>query len=52
MLEIKRILDDALHNHQIPCSDIAVSVDGKIVYRYMNGTSDAGKQVSETSAST
>ena len=45
MLEIKRILDDALHNHQIPCSDIAVSVDGKIVYRYMNGTSDDGKQV-------
>lgn len=40
MLEVKRILDDALKNHQIPCSDIAVSVDGKMVYRYMNGTRD------------
>lgn len=45
MLEIKKILDDALNNHQIPCSDIAVSVDGKMVYRYMNGTSDDEKTV-------
>ena len=46
MLEIKKTLDDALNNHQIPCSDIVVSVGGKIVYRYMNGTSDEQKKVS------
>jgi len=35
---IKTILDNALIEKNIPCSDIAISVDGKIVYRYMNGT--------------
>lgn len=45
MQELKKIIDDALKNHQIPCSDIAVSVDGQIIYRYMNGTSDDQKNV-------
>lgn len=40
---VKTILDHALTEQNIPCSDIAVSVDGKIVYRYMNGTRDSQK---------
>ena len=48
MQELKKILDDALRNHQIPCSDIAVSVDGKTVYRYMNGTNDDGQKIPVT----
>lgn len=43
---IKNILDNALVNHHVPCSDIAVSVNNKIIYRYMNGTSDDKKKKS------
>ena len=37
---IRDVLDDALKNHSTPCSDVIISLDNKIVYRYMNGTKD------------
>lgn len=46
MNEIKRLLDDALVNHGVPCSDIAISVNNQLVCRYMNGTSDEKKSIS------
>ncbi len=41
---IKNILDFAHTHYNIPCSDIAISIDGHIVYRYMNGTKDEKKK--------
>lgn len=43
--KVKGLLDDALANHSLPCSDIAISVDNEIVFRYSNGTGDDDKQV-------
>lgn len=41
--KIKTILDEALIKYQVPCSDIIISKDKEIVYRYMNGSSDQEK---------
>ena len=38
--EVKRLMDESVAQHGVPCSDIAIVYKGKIVYRYMNGTSD------------
>ena len=41
--EVKRLMDEAVAEHNVPCSDIAISYNGKIVYRYGNGTRDDKK---------
>ena len=43
--EVKRLMDDSVANHEIPCSDIIVTYKGETVYRYMNGTRDDEKKV-------
>lgn len=43
--KIKALLDEALTKYRIPCSDIIISKDNRIVYRYMNGTSDPDQKV-------
>ena len=43
--EVKRLMDESVAQHGVPCSDIAIVYKGKIVYRYMNGTSDDEKKV-------
>jgi len=43
--KVKDLLDEALAEHRVPCSDVAILHNGEIVYRYMNGTSDDEKKV-------
>lgn len=43
--KVKFLMDRAVAEHEVPCSDIAIAHHGEIVYRYMNGTSDDEKQV-------
>lgn len=43
--EVKRLMDEAVAEHDVPCSDIAISYNGELVYRYMNGASDDLKSV-------
>ena len=43
--EVKRLMDDSVENHGVPCSDIVITHKGKQVFRYMNGTSDDEKKV-------
>lgn len=42
--EVRRMMDEAVAEHGVPCSDIAVMYQGELVYRYMNGTSDDEKK--------
>ena len=41
--KVQKLLDDALNKYQVPCSDISVTFQGKVVYRYQNGTRDDQK---------
>lgn len=41
--EVKILMDQAVAEHDVPGSDIAVTYNGEIVYRYMNGTIDDEK---------
>lgn len=43
--EIKRIMDESVALHGVPCSDIAIVYNGELVYRYWNGTVDDEKKV-------
>lgn len=43
--EVKRLMDDSVAHHQVPCSDIIVTYQGETVYRYWNGTRDDAKTV-------
>ena len=43
--EVKRMMDEAVAQHGVPCSDIAIVYKGEVVYRYMNGTVDEEKNV-------
>ncbi len=43
--EVKRLMDEAVAEHSVPCSDIAIVYKGEVVFRYMNGTSDDEKNV-------
>ena len=42
---VKKLMDQAVADHQVPGSDVAVSYKGEIVYRYMNGTNDEAKSI-------
>ena len=43
--EVKRLMDESVAEHSVPCSDIAIVKNGETVYRYMNGTRDDEKKV-------
>ena len=43
--KIKRFMDEAVAEHEVPCSDIMIVYKGEVVYRYMNGTIDDEKKV-------
>lgn len=43
--KVKELLDDALEQHQVPCSDVIITKDGKTVYRYRNGYRDTEKKI-------
>lgn len=43
--KVKILMDRAVAEHQVPGSDVAISYNGEIVYRYMNGTNDEAKSV-------
>lgn len=43
--EVKRLMDESVAEHSVPCSDTAIVYNGEMVYRYMNGTSDSEKKV-------
>lgn len=40
---VQNLMDEAVREHQVPGSDIAVTHNGKMVYRYQNGTRDDEK---------
>lgn len=42
--EVKRLMDEAVAEHEVPGSDIAISYRGEIVYRYRNGMRDDWKK--------
>jgi len=42
---INFFIDQAIAEHEVPCSDIVILYKGKVVYRYMNGTIDDDKKV-------
>ena len=42
---VKNLMDEAVAEHGVPGSDIAIVYNGKIVYRYMNGTRDDHKKI-------
>lgn len=43
--DVRRLMDDSVQNHEVPCSDIVVTHHGRQVFRYMNGTRDDAKKV-------
>lgn len=43
--QIKHLIDEAVSEHEVPCSDIMIAYHGEVVYRYMNGTIDDEKKV-------
>ncbi|MBR3761761.1 MAG: hypothetical protein IKK59_03365 [Lachnospiraceae bacterium] len=43
--KIKYLIDEAVSEHEVPCSDIMIAYQGKVVYRYMNGTIGDEKEV-------
>ncbi|MBO5068834.1 MAG: beta-lactamase family protein [Roseburia sp.] len=43
--KVQSLMDEAVREHQVPGSDIAVTLNGKIAYRYQNGTSDDEKRI-------
>lgn len=43
--KIKHLIDEAVSEHEVPCSDIMIAYQGEVVYRYMNGTIDDEKKV-------
>lgn len=43
--EVKRLMDESVAQHSVPCSDIAIVYNGELVYRYGNGTVDDEKKV-------
>lgn len=43
--KVRQLMDDSMIQHAVPCSDIAVTHKGKLVYRYGNGTTDDARQV-------
>ena len=43
--KIKYLMDEAVSEHEVPCSDIMIVHKGEVVYRYMNGTIDDEKTV-------
>lgn len=43
--KVKELMDDAVMNHQVPGSDIAITYNGELVYRYQNGTRDDKKSI-------
>ena len=43
--KIKNLMDEALENYGVPCSDVMIVHNGKVVYRYMNGTIDDEKKM-------
>ena len=42
---VQKLLDTALSDYGVPCSDVAITHNGKMVYRYFNGTSDDEQKV-------
>lgn len=43
--EVKHLIDQAMAEYAVPCSDIAIVHNGEIVFRYWNGTSDDEKKI-------
>lgn len=43
--EVKRLMDESVAKHSVPCSDIAIVYNGEMVYRYMNGNGDGEKEM-------
>ena len=43
--EVKNIIDQAMAEYSIPCSDIAIIHNGEIVFRYWKGTNDDEKKI-------
>ena len=42
---LDKMMDVAVAEHDVPCSDITVVHNGKVIHRYMNGTIDDEKKV-------
>ncbi len=43
--KIKHLMDEAVTEHEVPCSDIMIVYKGQVIYRYMNGTIDDERKV-------
>lgn len=43
--KVQKMMDEAVMNYQVPCSDIIVTYKGDTVFRYRNGTKDDKKEV-------
>lgn len=43
--KVQKLMDDSVAYKQVPCSDIAVTLKGKEIFRYHNGTRDDERKV-------
>lgn len=43
--KVQEFMDNSVAQHCVPCSDIAVTHRGRLVYRYGNGTTDDARKV-------
>lgn len=43
--KVKNLMDDAVNKHCVPGSDIIVTHQNKVVYRYQNGTNDDNRTI-------
>ena len=42
---VKELMDEAVAEHGVPCSEIAITLKGETVYRYRNGFRDDNKEI-------
>ena len=43
--EVVRLMDQGVNEYAVPCSDLAITYNGEIVFRYMNGTRDDDRKL-------
>ena len=43
--EVVNLMDSAVREHAVPISDIAITYNGDVIFRYRNGTCDDEKKI-------